>query len=163
MRFGLVVSTLAAAPAAFVLEGILRAWFLPPDFELVRRALAPWVTPVGWVLAGLTALVGLVASVGLRRRLPAVDDTAVEGPAVQRLASRRARREVALFFVASSLPQLPAIAATLAVLFGAPSGTAWLAIAMSSCWILGFGHMIWASQGGVLGRRPDIPRGARDT
>lgn len=111
----LVGATAVAAPVALALESVVRALLLPSEFEVVRGWLEPFLTPLGWLLAVLTAIAG-AAGVALQRRLVA-GKLAKLGPAASRAQQEAARNQV--FLITASIPQLPAIASTFALMLGA--------------------------------------------
>jgi hypothetical protein len=129
-RGALVLLTVVAAPVALASETALRKLLFPPEFEEVRALLEPSLTPVGWALVGV-AVVLAVAAVPLRRRLGA--------RAVAKLPEARradpaevARAQTGAFMLAASVPQLPAIASTMAFMFGASVAPVLVAVAVST-------------------------------
>lgn len=114
-RTGLLIAAIAlSTPLALALESGLRQLVFPPEFEELRALVGPAASPWAWlgpVAVGLTVPV----AVWMQPRL-----------ARHHLARRRARglrasEDGARFealMIATSLPQIPAVAATLAFMFG---------------------------------------------
>lgn len=115
-RGPLIALTALAAPVALGFETLLRWALFPPDFELVRQWAEPVLTPIAWVLCAVCAGAG-VLGLRMQRRMTA--------RAVARLGPRASipaeveRAKVGAFLLASSVAQVPAIAATLLFMFGA--------------------------------------------
>jgi hypothetical protein len=107
--------TIPAAPVALGLETALRLWLFPDDFELVRELLRPMLTPVAWVFGALAALAGL-GGLALQRRLSA--KRLAKFPPGAPLAARHGA-VTGVFLLTSSVPQIPAVLATLTYMFGA--------------------------------------------
>lgn len=111
----LLFLTILAAPGALAFESLLRALLFPPDFEVLREFLSPVLTPVAWVL-GLTAAAGSLGGLALQRSI-----------AEKRLArlpegagdEARYGQVLGVFMLTTAAPQIPAILATLAFMFGA--------------------------------------------
>ena len=112
----LVLATAVAAPFALGVEVAFRSVLMPPsEIEQLRLLLGPILTKVAWVFAGLAALATIAGIVLLNwliaraeRRLPLgvpedVRQRAILGP----------------FLLATSVPQLPAILATVTFTMGA--------------------------------------------
>jgi hypothetical protein len=107
--------TILAAPVALVVETGLRLLIFPDDFELVRGFLNPMLTPVAWVL-GVVAGVAGFAGLGLQRRMSAKRlGKLPPGAGV----SDRYQAVFAVFLLTTSVPQIPALLATFAYMFGA--------------------------------------------
>ena len=115
MLFRSLLLTILAAPGALGFETLLRALLFDDDFELLRQFLSPVLTPVAWVL-GLVAAAGSLAGLALQRsiahkrlaRLP-------EGASFE----VRYQQVLAVFLLTTAAPQIPAILATFAFMFGA--------------------------------------------
>ena len=120
-----------AAPVALAFETLVRLTAFPDDFELVREFLRPQLTPVAWVVAGVT---GALAMLGLamqrkisQRRLAGMADASID---------ERYTALYAVFFLTSSVPQLPTILATFGFTFGASIWPVLIAIALCSAGII---------------------------
>jgi hypothetical protein len=111
----LVVATLLAAPVALALESALRWLLFPPEFEVVRAWLEPFLTPLAWALVLISALAGIAGAL-LQRALTA-RKIARLGPDATSARREAARNQV--FLITASVPQLPTIASTFAFMFGA--------------------------------------------
>ncbi|MDQ3033931.1 MAG: hypothetical protein M3Y87_16055 [Myxococcota bacterium] len=110
----LVGATAIAAPLALALESAVRWLLFPAEFEVVRGWLEPFLTPLAWLLAVVTVIAG-AAGFALQRGL-------VARKLAKLGASSAAQREAArtqVFLITASIPQLPAIASTFALMFGA--------------------------------------------
>lgn len=113
--FVLVAATVLAAPIALALESVLRWLLFPPEFEVVRGWLEPYLTPLAWLLVVVSALAGIAG--GLLQRGIATRRVAKLGAAATRAQVEAARNQV--FLITASIPQLPTIASTFAFMFGA--------------------------------------------
>jgi hypothetical protein len=111
----LILMTVVAAPIALVLETILRKLLFPPEFDELRLLFEPTLTPVVWGLVVLTALFG-VLGVALQARLAARAVRKV--PEHTRTPARIHKAELGAFMLAASIPQIPAIVATLGFMWG---------------------------------------------
>lgn len=111
----LLFLTVLAAPGALGFETLLRALLFPPDFELLRAFLSPVLTHLAWVL-GLVAAAGSLIGLALQRsiahkRLARLPEGASEEVRYQQV--------LAVFLLTTAAPQIPAILATFALMFGA--------------------------------------------
>jgi hypothetical protein len=111
----LILMTVVAAPIALVLETILRKLLFPPEFDELRLLFEPTLTPVVWGLVVLTALFG-AAGIALQARLAARAVRKV--PEHARTPARIRKAELGAFMLAASIPQIPAILATLGFMWG---------------------------------------------
>lgn len=107
--------TILAAPVALVVETVLRKLIFPADFELVREFLEPMLTPVAWVLGAVAGVAGFVG-LGLQRRM--ADKRLAKLPPAAGVNDRY-QAVFAVFLLTTSVPQIPAILATFAYMFGA--------------------------------------------
>lgn len=126
----MVVLTAVAAPVALGFETVLRELVLPDRFEQVRMLLRPLLTPVGWGFAVLAALAG-VAGVVWQQRLIARKEAQVGDHDEARQSAR-----MGAFLLAASVPQLPAIFATLSFMFGSTLLPVLVAIGVSTLAVL---------------------------
>jgi hypothetical protein len=104
----------SAAPAAFAVEAAARALLFPADFEVLRAELEPTLTIVAWTLLAVCVAsipLGLACNRWLVRR-------GLAGPS-EASPARRERVELEALLLSSSIPQLPALLATVATLGGA--------------------------------------------
>ncbi len=114
--YGLLGLIAASTPAALAVESLLRRLLFPPDFGQVRAWLGPTLTPWAWGMVPLTLvttgfgwwLFGALTRRELGRVRPGL--TAEQ-------AHAKARFEALM--LASSAPQVPAVAATLLFMAGA--------------------------------------------
>lgn len=116
----LTLATFSALPACLACELLLRRYFLPARFELVRAEFEPTLTPASWVFAALTAFCSPVA-LRFARRTDERDQSS---------------GRVVGFALASSVSQVPALLATLALFFGARPLPAVVAVVISSATIV---------------------------
>lgn len=124
----LIAMTAVAAPIAFGLETVLRLLLLPPEFEEFRMLVRPYVTPVGWLMVGLAVVTGLLG-VMFQARLVARAEAKLPPEAD---TSARDRARLGAFMLAASVPQLPAIFATLTFMFGSELLPALVAVGVST-------------------------------
>jgi len=113
-----VVMPAVAAPAALGLETVLRSLLFPPDFEVLRETLHVPATVAAWVLVLICAALVPVAFVW-KRHLFARRVRRLEGASTAATEEQRKQAVVGAYMLAASLPQVPAVLATLAFLFGA--------------------------------------------
>jgi hypothetical protein len=125
----LILATLVAAPMALGLETVLRRLLFPPEFDELRAALAGTLTPIVWGLVGLTALAGLFG-ITMQARLAARAVAKLRADA--RTEARIHKAELGAFMLAASIPQIPAILATLGFMWGASLTPVIVAIAVAT-------------------------------
>ena len=120
----------ASTPAALLIEKLVRRFLLPPEMEDLREWLRPQLAPVAWALVVLA-----VAAVGLAFRLQGriysyalATKKAAAAPEARRV--EHARLETLL--LATSVPQLPALLATIAFTFGADALPCLAAVAVGT-------------------------------
>ena len=128
----LITLTVLAAPVAWGLETVLRHLIFPADFELFRGFLEPFLTPVAWVF-GILAAMGSFAGLTFQRRMMQARAEKL-GPD----ASPDAREGAALgvFLLSATIPQIPAVAATLCFMFGAAFLPVFLGVTLCTLGIL---------------------------
>lgn len=122
-----------STPAALGLESLMRAFLLPPAMEELRAWLRPQLAPVAWALVALAA--GSIALAvflqprayrGALRRQPAGLDP----------RSREAKARFDALLIVTSLPQIPALLATIAFTFGAEPLPTLLTIGLGTAGVL---------------------------
>jgi hypothetical protein len=105
-----------STPLALAVESGLRRLMMPPDFEAVRSWLSPTLTPWAWATVPATLvttclgwwLYGVLSRRELRARRPGLTEE-----------QARAKAEFEALMLASSAPQVPAVAATMLYMLGA--------------------------------------------
>lgn len=137
-----------ATPAALGLETAARWLFLPAELARLRQELQPALTPLAWGLCALTAL-AVPLGVGAKRALSARFLARVR--AAKGGAKKEAEARFEALFVATSIPQLPAVLATFALTCGAEALPALLAALASAA-----GVLIIAAIGGVASGPGDV-------
>lgn len=137
-RVTLIVLTVIAAPAALVFESLLRFLLFPEDFERVRVFLEPYLTPVAWGLAAVTLALSFVGY-ALQRTMSQKRVARIPEP--KRTPERIERAKVGAFMLTASIPQIPAILATFAVMFGAAIVPAIAAIVIVTAAVLAIGRL----------------------
>lgn len=143
----LVVAVALAAPIALVFETALRSLLFPiiaPDFELARTLLEPVMTPVAWLLVLVSAIAG-VLGVALQRTL-AQRRIARLGAAALPAQVEAARNQV--FFLTTTIPQIPTIASTFAFMFGASPVPTLVGVSMCTVSVLVQGVVLATSSRG---------------
>lgn len=135
LRAGIVAAIALATPIVVATEVLFRA-LLPDVFQEMRAELEPTFTPVAWVLAALTVL-AVPLAIWLQRRMyraarSKLDLATGSRPSARALASARFEA----FFVATSIPQLPAVFAALATFVGAQPLPAYGAVTVSMLAVL---------------------------
>jgi len=97
-----------SGPLSLGVETGVRLALFTPDMVYLRSLTGPTLTPIAWALAGVTALGGALAvpvqRAWYRRRLARQGAPADEGA--------RARAAFEALYVATSVPQVPALVAT---------------------------------------------------
>jgi len=133
---GAIVAVALATPGALGVETLARALLLPADLEQVRQDLRPTLTPVAWALLVLTVVavpLGLGAQRALSRRWLARAEAAGAGP------KKRAEVRFEAFFVGASVPQIPAVIATLVLTAGAEALPVLIAAGVSAAGVVAIG------------------------
>jgi hypothetical protein len=106
-----------STPLALVVESGLRRLMMPPDFDAVRAWLGPTLTPWAWATVpatlATTCLGWWLFRVLSRRELRARRPGGLTEEQV------RAKAEFEALMLASSAPQVPAVAATMLYMLGA--------------------------------------------
>ncbi len=144
--WALVALTIAAAPAALALETLLRWLLFPPEMEALREIIGPTLTWVCWGLLLATALVGAL-SLPLFDR--AVQRAVKRVPEPRRSGKLIRRKKTGAFMLVSSLPQIPVLLATVAVMLGASIVPTALAVVLLSGFLVLLGRRLTASGPGV--------------
>lgn len=104
-----------STPLAVVVESVLRQWMFPPEFDEVRAWLQPRITPWMWISPLLSAL-GVPLGLRLHRWL--VRRTIARLPAHRRNPTTEANAVTDALLLSTSVPQVPAIVATMGLLLG---------------------------------------------
>lgn len=126
----LAMLTVVAAPFALAFETVLRKLVFPPEFDEVRALLGPTLTLAAWALP-LVCLVAGLAGVVFQGRL--VDRALRKLPADRRDdPSSQEKARVGAFLLAASVPQVPAIVATVLFMFGASLTPVLVTVAVST-------------------------------
>lgn len=114
--YGLLGLIALSTPLALVVEAGLRRLMMPPDFDAVRAWLSPTLTPWAWATVPATLvttclgwwLYRVLSRRELRARRPGLTEE-----------QARAKAEFEALMLASSAPQVPAVAATMLYMLGA--------------------------------------------
>lgn len=137
----LVVMVALAAPLALAFETALRSLLFPivaPDFEMARTFLEPVMTPIAWLLVGVSAVAGTLGALlhrpMVRRRVAKLGAHATQ----ERVEGVRGQ----VFFVTTTIPQLPTIASTFAFMFGASLVPTLVGVAICTTSVLVQGVML---------------------
>jgi hypothetical protein len=125
---GLVVTLVIAlaTPAALGVETLLRVLLLPAEIAGLREDLRPALTPLAWGLVALTCLavpLGFATRSAMERRLLAKAEPTPK---------KRAEAAFEAVFVGTSVPQIPALLATIALTAGAEALPVLLAVGVSA-------------------------------
>lgn len=149
IRPGVVALIAVAAPAVLGLETAARALLLPAPLALLRQEMRPTLTPIAWALLALTALsvpLAFWAWRALSRRLLAkVEAIGPAAPAADEKRRGEARFEA--MFVATSIPQLPAILSTLLLTAGSDALPVLAAMGLSTAAVIAIGLSARAGAG----------------
>ena len=143
--YAVLVFVALSTPLALLVETGLRALILPPEFEEVRGWLGPAVTPWAWALVPTVLAATALGVVVLRRLIARAQARPVpEGvPPEQALA----RGQFDALMLSSSVPQVPALAATILFMLGAELIPVLLAIVLATAGVVSLGF--------VFGRNTD--------
>lgn len=136
-RLGATIAMAVATPAALAIETTARVLFLPPDLNILRQELEPALTPVAWgllVVAAASVPLGFAAKRSVTKRL--VAKVNAYGGGEEKLAEARFEA----IFVAASIPQIPALLATVALTAGASALPVLLAVGLSVFAVLTIAH-----------------------
>jgi hypothetical protein len=132
-RIGVVVLVAASAPAALAIETLLRRLILPPDFEEIRRFFEPTATDAAWIFAAACVLASVAGLFAQRRWCrDRMQRARAEGEDPARAAMDRT-------FLSMSIPQVPAILATVAFMSGAALTPVLVAMGISTLGVLAQG------------------------
>lgn len=131
-RLGLTVIIAVSAPISLALESTVRSYLMAPQAEELRQFFSPTLTLIAWGLAAATLPFGILGAV-LRRIWVA---KLLIQHAAGELRKPLARLVLDRFLLSASIPQIPAIAATIVVMLGARMPPAIVAMVVSSAAIL---------------------------
>lgn len=119
--YGVLALICLSTPAALGVETLLRRLMMPPEFDDVRAWLSPTLTPWAWATVPVT-----VAATGLGWWLfAALTRRALNRRALNKRRPEhseheaRAKAQLNAIMLASSAPQVPAVAATMLFTMGA--------------------------------------------
>jgi len=145
--YGLLGLIAVSTPLALVVESSLRRLMLPPDFDAVRAWLAPTLTPWAWATVPATLVAACLGwwlyRVLARRELRSARPGLTEEQA-------RAKAEFEALMLASSAPQVPAVAATMLYMLGADVVPVVVSMVLATLGVVSLG--LWIGRG--------VPRGA---
>jgi hypothetical protein len=125
-----------STPLAVAFETVLRRWMFPPEFDEVRAWLEPIVTPWMWLTPVLAAL-GIPLGLRLQRWL--IDRNLARLPAHRRSAATEATAVTDAMLLSTSVPQVPAVIATLGLLIGSAALPVLVATAVATAGVLVIG------------------------
>ncbi len=131
-RLGLTLIVAASAPVSLALESVVRGLVMAPEAEELRQFFQPTTTMVAWGLAAATVPVGILGAVLRQIWIARVLVLHAAGE----LRKPVARVVLDRFMLSASVPQIPAVAATIAVMLGARTPPAIVAMVISSGAIL---------------------------
>lgn len=137
--WGLLGLIALSTPLAWVMESGMRRLVLPPDFDAVRAWLSPTLTPWAWAMvpaALVTTGIGwwlyrVLARRELLARRPGLSEE-----------QARAKAEFEALMLASSAPQIPAVAATMLYMLGADAVPVAAAMAAATLGVVSLGLAI---------------------
>lgn len=140
----------SAVPIAYAMETAVRALLtMPPEILWLREQLQPFLTRVAWWLFGASfpaALLGLwVQRVMARRMLARLPPEATPAQAE--------RAELEAYFLASSVPQIPALLATVTSLGGGSPGPVVATLVVSTIGVVAQGMSCRMGAGAGAGAR----------
>ena len=140
-KYILVAMTALAAPSAFGLETLLRKVLFPPEFEEVRATLSDLLTIPTWVVA-ILVFCSLAAGVvfqkrQLNRKLAQLQSATVK---------QKNEAAMGVFMLSASIPQIPAILATLMFMFGAELMPVAVTMAVSCLGVLLLAYLLFSDE-----------------
>lgn len=124
-----------SAPLALGMESLLRTLLFPPEFDEMRAFLQPGATSVAWGLGVVTGAASLLAWVLAKKWIPSRLEAAM--PSGDEKTIRRAFLD--RLMIACSIPQVPAIGATMCFMVGASLEPVLVSMAISTLAIVGLG------------------------
>lgn len=122
-----------STPLAVVFETLLRRWLMPPELEEVRAWWEPSVTPWMWLMPPL-ALVGIPLGLALQRWLVRRNVAAL--PEHRRTPAAEAKAVLDAMLLSTSVPQVPAVLATMGLLVGSRPAPVLVATAIATAGVL---------------------------
>lgn len=125
-----------STPLAVVFETLLRRWMMPPEFEEVRAWWEPSVTPWMWPMPPL-ALLGIPLGFALQRWL--VRRNLARLPEHRRTPDVESKAVLDAMLLSTSVPQVPAVIATMGLLVGSKPLPVLLATAVATAGVLVIG------------------------
>lgn len=137
-----------SAPMALGMESLLRKLLFPPEFEEMREFLQPGATTLAWAAVFATGAAALLAWVLAKRWIPPRLEEAI--PTGDEKAIRRAF--IDKLMIAASIPQVPAIGATMCFMVGASLEPVLVSMAISTLAIVGLGVATERWFKGILAR-----------
>lgn len=149
--WGLLGLIALSTPLAWLMESGLRRLVFPPDFDAVRAWLSPALTPWAWALVP-TTLVTTAIGWWLYRAL-ARREVMARRPGLT-VEQARAKAEFEALMLASSAPQVPAVAATMLYMLGADVVPVAAAMVAATLGVISLG--VWIGRG--VPREGDEPR-----
>lgn len=158
--YGVLAIVACSTPLALVVETGLRRVMFPPEFDDVRMWLRPSITPWVW-LAPVACVVAVPLGAKLQRWLVA-RELARLAPE-RRTQAARIEAEFDALLLSTSAPQLPAVIATFAFMFGSALLPVVVAMLVATVGVLGLGlavaRRIPPARAGVPGPVPGDVRG----
>ncbi len=134
---GVLLLVAASTPLALAAETGLRRLMFPPEFDEVRLWLRPQITPWLW-LAPITCALAIPLGLFVQRYLVARSLRTATGTLT---TAMRASIEVDALLLATSVPQVPAILATMGFTLGAAIDPIAAAIAIATLGIMVIGFV----------------------
>ncbi|MCA9697140.1 MAG: hypothetical protein KC431_06425 [Myxococcales bacterium] len=136
-----------SAPLALGIETLLRTQVLVPiigpDLDEVRAFFSPQTTMAAWAMVGVCVLAGLLGLALLRRAIRR-DQANAEGTQEDRTRKLKDR-----LLLLTSVPQVPAILATLCFMAGSELTPVLISMAVSTAFVIAMGFL------GEASLRPD--------
>jgi len=129
----MLVLIAVSTPLALGVEWLVRRIFLPPQMDELRDWLRPQLAPFAWVLVGL-ALAATALGLASANR---VYQTRLRRFGTRGDPSRRAQSaRFETLLVVTSIPQVPALLATIGFTFGAPLAPTLATLAVGTLGVL---------------------------
>jgi len=134
--YGVLAIVACSTPLALAVETGLRQIIFPPEFDEVRMWLRPSITPWVWLTVPVCVL-AVPLGARLQRWLVARDLAKL--PVERRTEQGRIESEFDALLLSTSAPQLPAVIATIAFMFGAELLPVVVAMIIATLGVLGLG------------------------
>jgi hypothetical protein len=134
--YGVLAIVACSTPLALAVETGLRQIIFPPEFDDVRMWLRPTITP--WVWSAVPACI-VAVPLGAKLQRWLVARALAKLAPERRTEQERIECEFDALLLSTSAPQLPAVLATIAFMFGSALAPVIVAMIVATIGVLGLG------------------------